>query len=735
MTTSGYTSDFSEVLADERRRIDAQRAKRGVGSGWLVGLALSGGGIRAAAFGIGALQALQERGALRRIDYLSTVSGGGYAGAALTWFRRHGAHAFPFEASTIGGPLDFIRRHASYLKPARSLSLLSLMAVVLQQMVLSGFVYGSLLIGFFFLLNVLDRAVRPIKAIAGLYADDTVAAVLLPSTNVAGLVGLVLAATFVLSALWASVRTFVHRLRRRLGPDVQRRDYEVRLRTQRRATTLLRWAVAAFVIGSVPTVSLLLTQWVDEEWTRGAMIGTVTTVAGLLASLGLRRGGADHAGGFAAALRTFGVPVLAVIVLYGLLLLGDTLAIAIVESSAVWLILVVVGVGLVLGLTADLNSHGSHRVYRDRLMETFLPDEAAVRDGLWRPAWEATGFPLAECCSDPSGGPYHLLNASLTALSSDDARYRGRGADSFVLSPLYCGGTATGWTATSGWQRGTMTLVAATAISAAAADPHTAAAGHGATRGSLISMLLAVLDLRLGDAARNPNPRDAGWAPVPPNMIRPGNAQNLLGSGLCETRPYIELADGGDFDDLGIYELVRRRVEVIVAADASQDPGHGFAALGDVLQRVRSDFGVTITFDDGARGLSDLLHGSAGYDVASRAYDLTRRSYAVGRIRYPARNGQAATEGVLLYVKATLFAGLPADVLAYKAAHPAFPHESTLDQLFDDAKFDAYRELGRAAVHAMLADDAAAEALELDASPTAGTAEPLRIGDPSGGYR
>ena len=43
----------------------------------LLGVALSGGGIRSATFNLGVLQALAQFGLLKRIDYLSTVSGGG----------------------------------------------------------------------------------------------------------------------------------------------------------------------------------------------------------------------------------------------------------------------------------------------------------------------------------------------------------------------------------------------------------------------------------------------------------------------------------------------------------------------------------------------------------------------------------------------------------------------------------------------------------------------------------
>ena len=51
----------------------------------LAGLALSGGGIRSASFALGVMQALAYNGWLKRIDYLSTVSGGGYIGGSLTW--------------------------------------------------------------------------------------------------------------------------------------------------------------------------------------------------------------------------------------------------------------------------------------------------------------------------------------------------------------------------------------------------------------------------------------------------------------------------------------------------------------------------------------------------------------------------------------------------------------------------------------------------------------------------
>ena len=54
----------------------------------LIGLALSGGGVRSATFSLGAIQALNRWGVFEKVDYLSTVSGGGFTGACLRAPRK-----------------------------------------------------------------------------------------------------------------------------------------------------------------------------------------------------------------------------------------------------------------------------------------------------------------------------------------------------------------------------------------------------------------------------------------------------------------------------------------------------------------------------------------------------------------------------------------------------------------------------------------------------------------------
>jgi hypothetical protein len=89
----------------------------------LVGLALSGGGIRSASFNLGVLQALHRSGLLRYIDYLSTVSGGGYIGSHLSSLMCQPDAAcdeanFPLKASETGEQSDrvlHLTRGGNYL--------------------------------------------------------------------------------------------------------------------------------------------------------------------------------------------------------------------------------------------------------------------------------------------------------------------------------------------------------------------------------------------------------------------------------------------------------------------------------------------------------------------------------------------------------------------------------------------------------------------------------------------
>ena len=140
-------SDFAGVLADEIKDIRARRTALFPGQAPLpsdvlpdpgryaeahrlraLGLAFSGGGIRSATFNLGVLQGLAELGLLPFIDYLSTVSGGGYIGAWLHGMIRNKYQGDPVAAQDqihprrVPGepdsdPISFLRKYSNYLAP------------------------------------------------------------------------------------------------------------------------------------------------------------------------------------------------------------------------------------------------------------------------------------------------------------------------------------------------------------------------------------------------------------------------------------------------------------------------------------------------------------------------------------------------------------------------------------------------------------------------------------------
>ena len=98
------------------------------------GLAFSGGGIRSATFNLGILQGLAEHDLLRRVDYLSTVSGGGYIGSWLHGFIKHHCDSDmteatcrlsptrkPVEGPPMEDPIAFLRKYSNYLAPSPGL--------------------------------------------------------------------------------------------------------------------------------------------------------------------------------------------------------------------------------------------------------------------------------------------------------------------------------------------------------------------------------------------------------------------------------------------------------------------------------------------------------------------------------------------------------------------------------------------------------------------------------------
>jgi hypothetical protein len=279
----------------------------------------------------------------------------------------------------------------------------------------------------------------------------------------------------------------------------------------------------------------------------------------------------------------------------------------------------------------------------------------------------------------------HLVNCNVVMVGARQDRFRGRGGDSFVLSPRFCGSSATGWIETGKLGDGHFTLATAVASSGAAASPHAGVAGRGITRNPLVSLLLSLTNVRLGYWIRNPraSQKPKNWHKwFPPNLLAPGIRQGLFGSGTTENAFFIELTDGGHFDNTGLYELIRRRVKIIVLSQGSQDVSYSMDDLANAIQRVRVDFGVHIRFTSETYPLDHMRPGELG--------GVVKRGWALGTIKYPGTDKQ----GILLYLQASPIAGMNADTVSYWRRNVDFPNQTTADQFFDEEQLEAYRELG-----------------------------------------
>jgi hypothetical protein len=361
---------------------------------------------------------------------------------------------------------------------------------------------------------------------------------------------------------------------------------------------------------------------------------------------------------------------------------------------------------VVASLVISINRYSLHSIYRNRLVRAFL---GASRDETARDEtknaftdFDSRDSPflheLWEHGVKPRGShwkPLHVINAALNLVASKDLAWQERMAAPFTFSPLHCGsGSAVfsdGAYRTTyardpkeqelpyGSDRG-LTLGTAMAISGAAVSPNM---GYNSSPG--VAFLMALFNVRLGWWLANPrgdNPYY--WRIKPLNALRPYFMEMF---GLTnENRRWVYLSDGGHFENLGIYEMVRRRCRLIVVSDAGCDPDYSFADLGNALRKIWIDLGVRIDL----HGLDRLKKR-----FTERPTPATQDPYwAVGDILYGEADGADSENGVLLYLKSGLHGTEPMGVISYAMSHSTFPHETTLNQFFSESQFESYRMLG-----------------------------------------
>ena len=366
--------------------------------------------------------------------------------------------------------------------------------------------------------------------------------------------------------------------------------------------------------------------------------------------------------------------------------------------------ILLLGAGLALSWRVDVNEFSLHHFYRNRLVRCYL--------GASNPRRKPQAFTGFDPCDDlpleqlaaKYPGPYPILNATLNITSGEELGYATRRAKSFVFTPGYCGYDLRShgegkqrFTLDDGYLRtfslaaegrsqpprlgttpeGGIGLGTAMAISGAAASPNMGYFGTPAT-----AFFMTLFDVRLGWWMGNSR-RKKTWRSLGPGLGIPYLLSELLGQS-DQNRSYMYLSDGGHFENLGVYELIKRHCKVIVACDVGCDPAYQFQDLIALIEKARTDFGARIELDF-----------TRIRPKTSRESDS---NFVAGTIYYDPQN--AKDLGKFIYLKASLPTRegkkmhLSDDVQSYSSLHPRFPHETTADQWFDELQFESYRALG-----------------------------------------
>jgi len=340
---------------------------------------------------------------------------------------------------------------------------------------------------------------------------------------------------------------------------------------------------------------------------------------------------------------------------------------------------------LLLGWRVDVNEFSFNAFYRSRLARCYL---GATRRPAERNPQNFTGFddkddmPLSDLAK--SDGPLHIINCALNLGGSRDLELHTRHSTIYTFSPLYYGsgykikgkglpgkGVEIGYTATNkyGNKFYQPTLGQAIAVSGAAANPN-----MGYHTSPVTAFLMTLFNVRLGGWF--PNPHKTGVNRSSPRFGLKYLLMELFGL-ANEHSTYLSVSDGGHFENLAAYELIKRKCKVIIIIDAECDPKFQFEGLGTLIRMCEVDFGVKIKID-----VSSIRPDGES--------PWSRNRCAVGEIKY-----RDEPEGILIYIKASMNGHEGTAVMQYKLAHPDFPHDTTADQFYGEDQFESYRSLGR----------------------------------------
>lgn len=608
-----------------------------------VGMGLSGGGIRSATFSLGVIQVLASRDLLKEVDFLSTVSGGGYTGSFLTARLGTGASA-EHVAGPRGpdpAPIRYVRHHAKFLNPVNLKDGWAIVTATLAGMLLNWTVpllviVLAAIVAVIFKGNTPESLWQITLGISGVLTGLALIAYcwLLRGSRkcreVGGwILGLSAGVTVLVSVFWLADIGYVR---------------FVKLTAMGRLTAGSLGVLSGLI--AVGPAIIRFFPLLKKPLLRRIAMQVLLWAAGLI------------------------IPILALTVFYLCRYIGD---LPDETTSSIWNLtshgglailaisaLVLAGVAVFL---LNINFTAPHRLYRDRLAKTFIQKTDT----------DDSPVPLAKVNSEQRA-PYHLINTTLNLPSSEDPALRDRKCAFFLFSKHWSGSATTGYHPTRDWKMNgqPVDLATAMAISGAAASSH-----MGLGSKPTLTALLTFLNVRLGFWIHRPGTKVWSEAPGFSCLLR-----EMVGVGMSEKAAWLNLSDGGHIENMAVYELLRRRCKFIICVDGEADPEFTFGGLMTLVRHAQLDYGIRL--DPNVNELAP--DPKTGW---SQTHAL------LCRIHYPEMRAHGEpTIGLLLYIKLSVTGNEPELIKRYRNLHLEFPHESTADQFFDEEQFEAYRQLG-----------------------------------------
>lgn len=799
-----------------------------------VGLALSGGGVRSATFCLGVLQALAKRDRLRHIDFLSTVSGGGYIGAFLgrLYTRIQSDVANPTgRVSDIlthndSDEIYWLRSHARYLEGEGRSDLRADVAAVWRNLVTLHVVVGALLVTILgalrwlgeriapggnpavlwpsgwhllspealspwwwippllFLLGVLPATLAywltPTPGSASVYSLPALFAWLAglaaasAAIMVTGTVAGPILGTVTLLAAWVWEETARWHAPQSADPSSSGPVARNRLTS---GLGRMLWLLVASVLWIL--IDTIARQVAASEHSRTFMcwiVGAMMAVAVLLPvfrALAVRMS-RDTASNpiLTSILSQVKLGAIAFTLLFFLIFSLDAVIHYVFDTSEI------VGTGLsiaaaVLSLIVGRASGFSNRsslqaLYAARLSRTYLgaSNDARAPSPGTLPRDVAAAHPdddvvINDYHPEQRGGPLHLINVCVNE-TVDVVSGRQLAEDKGLSLCVGPAGISVGLRFHALWDPAKAGNLQALPV---AADPDafhvladkdqgsveveplglsqwTSISGASFTTGDgrfttlPMSLLAGFFNVRLGywwDTRIRPSARPGRY---PPSFLQylksaPGYLFNAQRTILNEWRGYFPgpsrqrwyLSDGGHFENTGLYELIRRRVPLLIAIQADEDAHYGWDSLGLLAGKARLDFGAELHWVDPtaarAAGQTDwtAIDTATGPHVVPAWVRRWIAPGAIGPLPGIARTGPYAValasicyDGAaepaswLIMLKASLPLGdMPLDLRSYSLANDQFPNDSTLEQSFSDAQWESYRVLGELLTERLLA--------------------------------